>query len=183
MINVGRELLNAPFPELVRTLGVGIAEAQYALDRVSIKIAQLMAGFKLNDSGNLERDETSLIKLREGDDGVSLLALGFTPTFYQFVETYIELKLAISMKKEEEISAESSVKGAAWSPFGVIAASVNASYSQKYQYEANGSSEMRTKLVTVPAPAMFESRLKQLMDETEIARIQPELEEEEETVT
>lgn len=175
MIQVGRELLNAPFPELVRTLGVGIAEAQYALDRVSIKIAQLMAGFKLNDSGNLERDETSLIKLREGDDGVSLLALGFTPTFYQFVETYIELKLAISMKTEEEVSAESSVKGAAWSPFGVIAASVNASYSQKYQYEASGSSEMRTKLVTVPAPAMFESRLKQLMDETEIARVQAEM--------
>lgn len=179
MINVGRELLNAPFPELVRTLGVGIAEAQYALDRVSIKIAQLMAGFKLNDAGNLERDETSLIKLREGDPGVSLLALGFTPTFYQFVETYIELKLAISMKKEEEVTAASSVGGVAWSPFGVIAASVNASYSQKYQYEANGSSEMRTKLVTVPAPAMFESRLKQLMDETEIARIQPELDEEE----
>ncbi len=175
MINVGRELLNAPFPELVRTLGVGIAEAQYALDRVSIKIAQLMAGFVLNDQGNLERDETSLIKLRENDPGVSLLALGFTPTFYQFVETYIELKLAISMKKEEEIGAETSVRGVAWSPFGVIAASVNASYSQKYQYEASGSSEMRTKLVTVPAPAMFESRLKQLMDEKEIARVQAEM--------
>ncbi|TSJ41698.1 hypothetical protein FO442_13790 [Fluviicola chungangensis] len=178
-MNVGRELLNAPFPELVRTLGVGIAEAQYALDRVSIKIAQLMAGFKLNDEGNLERDENSLIKLRENDPGVSLLALGFTPTFYQFVETYIELKLAISMKKEEEVSAESSVGGVAWSPFGVIAASVNASYSQKYQYEASGSSEMRTKLVTVPAPAMFESRLKQLMDEKQIETIQSEMPEEE----
>lgn len=179
MNQVGRELLNAPFPELVRTLGVGIAEAQYALDRVSIKIAQLMAGFKLDEQENLVRDETSLIKLREGDPGVSLLALGFTPTFYQFVETYIELKLAISMKKEEEVKAESSIGGVAWSPIGVMAASVNASYSQKYQYEANGSSEMRTKLVTVPAPAMFESRLKQLMDETEIARIQEELPDEE----
>ena len=174
MINVGKELLNAPFPQLVRTLGVGIAEAQYALDRVSIKIAQLMAGFKLKDDGTLERDETALIKLRENDPGVSLLALGFTPTFYQFVETYIELKLAISMKSEQETKAESSVGGVAWSPFGVIAASVNASYSQKYQYEANGSSEMRTKLVTVPAPAMFESRLKQLMNETEIAKAQTE---------
>ena len=179
MNQVGRELLNAPFPELVRTLGVGIAEAQYALDRVSIKIAQLMAGFKLDEQENLVRDETSLIKLREGDDGVSLLALGFTPTFYQFVETYIELRLAISMKKEEEVKAESSIRGVAWSPIGVMAASVNASYSQKYQYEANGSSEMRTKLVTVPAPALFESRLKQLMDETEIARIQEELPDEE----
>lgn len=182
MIQVGRELLNAPFPELVRTLGVGIAEAQYALDRVSIKIAQLMAGFKQDEDENLVRDETSLIKLRENDDGVSLLALGFTPTFYQFVETYIELKLAISMKTEQEGSASTSIRGVAWSPVGVVAASVNASYSQKYQYEATGSSEMRTKLVTVPAPAMFESRLKQLMDESEIARIQPTLEEEEDGI-
>lgn len=182
MADIGKELLNAPFPQLVRTLGVGIAEAQYALDRVSIKIAQLMAGFKVMDNGTLERDETALIKLREGDPGVSLLSLGFTPTFYQFVETYIELKLAISMKTETEASIETSVGGVAWSPFGVVAASVNASYSQKYQYEANGSSEMRTKLVTVPAPAMFESRLKQLMDETEIARVQAELPEEEENV-
>ncbi|WP_341902635.1 hypothetical protein [Fluviicola taffensis] len=176
MANVGKELLNAPFPELVRTLGVGIAEAQYALDRVSIKIAQLMAGFKVNDDGTLERDETALIVLREGDEGVSLLALGFTPTFYQFVETYIELKLAISMKTETEASVSSKVAGVAWSPFGVVAASVNASYSQKYQYEANGSSEMRTKLVTVPSPAMFESRLKELMTESQIAQIQPSLE-------
>lgn len=178
MANVGRELLNAPFPELVRSLGVGIAEAQYALDRVSIKIAQLMAGFKVKDDGTLERDETALIVLREGDEGVSLLALGFTPTFYQFVETYIELKLAISMKTENEASAKTSVGTVAWTPFGVVAASVNASYSQKYQYEANGSSEMRTKLVTVPSPAMFESRLKELMNESQIAKIQPALEEE-----
>jgi len=180
MIQVGRELLNAPFPQLVRTLGVGIAEAQYALDQVSIKIAQLMSGFKADEDGNLVRDETALIKLREGDPGVSLLTLGFTPTFYQFVETYIELKIAISMKTEQETKAESSVGGVAWAPFGVIAASVNASYSQKYQYEANGSSEMRTKLVTVPAPAMFESRLKELMNESQIAQIQPTLDEEEE---
>ncbi len=178
MIQVGRELLNAPFPELVRTLGVGIAEAQYALDRVSIKIAQLMAGFKLDENENLVPDETSMIKLREGDSGVSLLALGFTPTFYQFVETYIELRLAISMSTQQEINVGTSVKAAAWSPFGVVAASVNASYSQKYQYEASGSSEMRTKLVSVPAPAMFEQRLRELMNEQEIANIQEQHSEE-----
>lgn len=178
MIQVGRELLNAPFPELVRTLGVGIAEAQYALDRVSIKIAQLMAGFKLDENENLVPDETSMIKLREGDSGVSLLALGFTPTFYQFVETYIELRLAISMSTQQEVNVGTSVKAAAWSPFGVVAASVNASYSQKYQYEASGSSEMRTKLVSVPAPAMFEQRLRELMNEQEIANIQEQHSEE-----
>ncbi len=171
MNQIGKELLNAPFPQLVQSLGVGIAEAQFALDRVSIKIAQLMAGFVLDEQDNLVRDETALIKLKEGQPGVSLLSLGFTPTFYQFVETQIELKLAITMKTESDVNVATSARGAAWSPFGVVSASVNASYSQKYQYEASGSSEMRTKLVTVPAPAMLERRLKELMDETEVADI------------
>ncbi|GAA0875684.1 hypothetical protein GCM10009118_20930 [Wandonia haliotis] len=174
MRNVGKELLNAPFPELIQTLGVGIAEAQFALDKVSIRMAQLMAGFKLDEEDNLVRDETSLIKLKEGTPGISLLALGFTPTFYQFVETHIELKLAISMKTESDVGVSSKVKGTAWSPFGVVSASVNASYSQKYQYEASGSSEMRTKLVTVPAPPMFERRLKEIMDESAAEDLNPD---------
>lgn len=172
MNGVAKDLLNTPFPEIIRTLGVGIAEAQYALDQVSIKIAQLMAGFKLNEQGQLVRDETSLIILKEGQAGVSLLSLGFTPTFYQFVETHIELKMAVSFKSEVDIDVSSSVKGAAWSPFGMVAASVNASYSQKFQYEASGSSEVRTKLVTVPVPAMFEQRLRAMMNESDIEQVQ-----------
>lgn len=159
-MSVGQDLLNAPFPEMVRTLGIGIAEAQSALDKVSIRLAQQMAGFKVNSNGELETDESALIVLKQGDPGVSLLALGFTPTFYQFVETHIEFKMAISMKTSTETSVGASV-GASY--FGLVSASVNASYSQKFQYEASGSSEMRTKLVTVPSPAIFEQRLKELI--------------------
>ncbi len=159
-MGIGNELLNAPFPELVKSLGLGIADAQFALDRVSIKIAQLMAGFSIDKNGELVADKTALIKLNANDEGTSLLSLGFTPTFYQFVETYIELKMAISMKTETNVDLSTSVKSKV--PFGVFSASVNASYSQKYQYEASGSSEMRTKLVTVPSPAVFEQRLQAL---------------------
>lgn len=160
-MSVGQELLNAPFPELVRSLGNAIAEAQFNLDRVAIRIAQQMAGFKLNGNGELVPDETALIQLRAGDPKVSLLSLGFTPTFYQFVETHLEFKMAISMSTSREVSVGASVSA---SYFGLVSASVNASYSQKYQYEASGSSEMRTKLVTVPSPAIFEQRLKQLLE-------------------
>lgn len=159
-MSVGQDLLNVPFPEMVRSLGIGIAEAQSALDKVSIRLAQQMAGFKVNSNGELETDESALIVLKQGDPGVSLLALGFTPTFYQFVETHIEFKMAISMKTSTETSVGASV-GASY--FGLVSASVNASYSQKFQYEASGSSEMRTKLVTVPSPAIFEQRLKELI--------------------
>lgn len=161
-MNIGQELLNAPFPEMVQNLGVGIADAQYALDRVSISIAQMMGGFKYDDNGNFVRDDGALVKLSANSEPVSLLALGFTPTFYQFVETYIELKMAITMSSSKESSIRMKVRGRA--PFGLFSASVNASYSQKYQFEANGSSEMRTKLVTVPAPVIFEQRVKELLE-------------------
>ncbi len=162
-MSVGTELLNVPFPEMIKNLGLGVAEAQYAMDRVSIRITQLMAGFSEDKDGKLVKDDSALIKLQENGEAFSLLALGFTPTFYQFTETYIEMKMAISMKKSTEIgvAVKASYKGIVG--FGVLSASVNASYSQKYQYEASGSSSMRTKLVTVPVPAIFEQRLRELM--------------------
>jgi hypothetical protein len=169
MSKIGQELLNAPFPEMVRSLGIGIAEAQFALDRMSVKIAQMMSGFKQTASGEIVKDESLLIKLEEGGRSYSLLSLGFTPTFYQYVDTVIELKMAISMSRSSEFSfsAGGGVNGFLFS------ASVNASYSQKYQYSAEGSSLMRTKLVTVPAPSVFEQRLKELVRNEEISNLPP----------
>lgn len=163
-MSIGQELLNAPFPQMVSSLGVAIANAQFNLDQVSVRIAQQMAGFKINGSGELVADESALVLLKEGEPKVSLLALGFTPTFYQFVETHLEFKMAISMKTSTEVSVGASISA---SYFGLVSASVNASYAQKYQYESSGSSAMRTKLVTVPSPAMFEQRLKQLIENEE----------------
>lgn len=160
-MSIGQELLNAPFPQMVSSLGVAIANAQFNLDQVSVRIAQQMAGFKVNGVGELVADESALIQLKQGDPKVSLLSLGFTPTFYQFVETHLEFKMAISMKTSTEVSVGASISA---SYFGLVSASVNASYSQKYQYESSGSSAMRTKLVTVPSPAMFEQRLKLLIE-------------------
>lgn len=164
-MNIGQELLNVPFPQMVKNLGLGIAEAQYALDRVSIRIAQMMSGHKQNANGEMVEDETALIKLKEGEAGVSLLALGFTPTFYQFVESYISIRMDMKFQESKEIDVDASVKGKARYGFASVSASVNAGYSQKYQFEASGSSELRTKLVTVPVPLVFESRLKELMNE------------------
>lgn len=145
---IGQELLNAPFPEMVKSLGVGIAEAQFELDKVSMKITKFMAGLK-EDGTN---DPGSLLKLTSGGTEYSLLGLGFTPTFYQFVDTVIELKISISMRTE---SSNSGFSGDVKVGF-LSAAAVGAAYSQKYQYSAEGSSLMRTKLVTVPAPAILE---------------------------
>lgn len=173
-MSVGTELLAVPFPEMVQRLGVGIAQAQLQLDLVSLRIARLMAGFdeeadeKKEGDGNTSKNY--LVKFGDGQE-YSLMELGFTPTFYQFVDTVIELKMSISVQSETAYntsSNRSTVKaGGIWTPFGgggsVSASSVSASFAAKYQYSAEGSSLMRTKLVPIPAPALFEERVRGLL--------------------
>ncbi|MEE4301011.1 MAG: hypothetical protein V2J24_16340 [Pseudomonadales bacterium] len=179
-MTVGTDLLNAPFPEMVKTLGVGIAEAQYELDLVSMKIARMMAGYEPDPEpregepppllGSEGPARTMLVPLGDGNE-YSLLELGFTPTFYQFVDTLIELKMSISMSRSTEVKRSSKVVNASVKgKVGFFSASatmsvssVSASYAAKYQYSAEGSSLMRTKLVPVPAPAILEERIRAMI--------------------
>ncbi len=178
-MSVGTDLLNVPFPEMVKTLGIGIAEAQYELDLVSMKIARMMAGYEPDEepedgSASLSSGKpparTILVPLGDGKE-YSLLELGFTPNFYQFVDTLIELKMSISMSRESSysrsattVSASVTAKVGFFSPSVTMRVStVSASYASKYQYSAEGSSLMRTKLVPVPAPAILEERIRAML--------------------
>ncbi len=179
-MSVGTDLLNVPFPEMVKTLGIGIAEAQYELDLVSMKIARMMAGYEPDEEpedGSVpspgEPARTLLVPLGDGKK-YSLLELGFTPNFYQFVDTLIELKMSISMSRESSYSrSATTVNASVTGKVGFFSASakmrvstVSASYASKYQYSAEGSSLMRTKLVPVPAPAILEERIRAMLAAT-----------------
>lgn len=173
-MSVGTELLNAPFPMMVRNLGVGIAEAQLELDLVSLRIARMMAGYASGTDEDEDGGSEQPYKVEfSNGKSYSLLELGFMPTFYQFVDTVIELKMSISMSSERSSTYKrSQVKASARGvglPFfaagSVTASSVSASFASKYQYSAEGSSVMRTKLVTVPAPAILEERIRKLIEE------------------
>lgn len=178
-MTVGNELLSAPFPTMVRNLGVGIAEAQLELDLVSLKIARMMAGYEVEEgrtedgapATTAEAPERKyLVEFADGNK-YSLLELGFTPTFYQFVDTVIELKLSISMSRESTYSRSTRsttvAAGGFMTPFGgagaIRATSVSASFASKYQYSAEGSAIMRTKLVPIPPPAILEERIRALI--------------------
>ena len=181
-MTVGTELLAVPFPEMIQRLGVGVAEAQLKMDKVSMRIARLMAGYdEAEDEGDVDNPvglpEDAGIKspryLVDFGDGksYSLLELGFTPTFYQFVDTVIELKMSIAVTRTTESKLSRStttVKAGGFAvPFvaggSVSASSVSASFASKYQYSAEGSSLMRTKLVPVPPPAVLETRIRDLL--------------------
>lgn len=177
-MSVGTELLNTPFPEMVRTLGTGIAEAQYELDIVSLKIARMMAGYtpdpESEDTVATEEPARNVLVTLGDGKKYSLLELGFTPTFYQFVDTLIELKMSISMSREtNQNNSSTRVSASVKGKVGFFSASakmnvssVSASFSSKYQYSAEGSSLIRTKLVPIPAPALLEERIRAMISAT-----------------
>lgn len=143
-MGVGQELLNVPFPEMVVKLASAIAEGQYKLDMVSMKIAQLMSTIKVQIP-DISKDEAGALV------EVTMLSAGFQPTFYQFTDTIIEVKMAISMNTSTEASVSVSASGG----FACFSASVNASYTSKYSYSVEGSSLLRTKITPMPPNAFL----------------------------
>ena len=88
-MNVGQKLLEAPVPQLIESMAKSIAQAQFELDATSVRIATKLADQRitLNDSDGKPVEK-------------SLIELGFMPTFYQFQETTIEIKMTITMQVE-----------------------------------------------------------------------------------
>ena len=184
--SVGTDLLEVNFAQLVGSMGQGIADAQLRLDMVSMQLAQMMSGrdYKLlmmDENGYFLLDENNrpvtidmpAVKVTFGDGEYSLLELGFTPTFYQFVDTIIEVKVSISITREETVSRTATDVDARLKLGGNLitgfkanlkVSTVSASFASKNQYSAEGSSLLRTKLVPVPPPAILQERMRRLVE-------------------
>ena len=85
---ISQQLSDVPVADMVESLALGIAEAQLELDLTSARVAEMMTGKYTGVDGN-DVD----VRLTFQDKELSLLELGFTPTFYQFVETILEVKV------------------------------------------------------------------------------------------
>jgi hypothetical protein len=184
--SVGTELMEVNFSHLVGSMGQGIADAQLRLDMVSMQLAQMMSGraYKLlvmNENGNFRLDENNrpvtidmpAVRVTFGGEEYSLLELGFTPTFYQFVDTIIEVKVSVSITREAtaarstvDVDSQMGLGGNLVTGFnvGLKVSTVSASFASKYQYSAEGSSLLRTKLVPVPPPAILQERMRRLAE-------------------
>ncbi len=143
-------------------------------------LSKVIANQKKNAQDNGESLDTTLIRV---PTRLSMLELGFSPTFYQFVDTIIEVKIAIKFTYTRETTRSSrdtnqtNTKSNSFSfklfrgKFGssnttqVSTSQVDASYSAKYSYTAEGSSLLRTKLVPIPPPAILEERIRRQLDE------------------
>lgn len=196
---IGQQLLNVPMGDMIRQMAFAIADAQLELDESSVRVAELMSGQRplrdaegnlVDEDGNPTEDakyiDSRVYFGHETVDGVqqptkvSMMELGFTPTFYQFIDTIIEVKIAIRISKETESKVvnkgnkttltldsrkRSTLFGSQTDSRAVITSTpVDATYTSKYSYSAEGSSFLRTKLVPVPPPPVLEDRIRRLMD-------------------
>jgi|SRR5262245_5070045 len=167
-MSIGQELLDVPFAEMVTSLGLAIARAQFELDRTSLQIAKIMAGQEfetLNEEGETVTDR---VQVEFGGETLSMLELGFTPSFYHFTDTIIEVKISIKMATERT-SSFSRFSGSFHSGFAIFYAgasvsTVSASYATKFNYSAEGSSLLRTKIAPIPPPPILEQRIRALIE-------------------
>lgn len=175
-MSVGHDLLDVPFPEMVSQLGIAIARSQFNLDLNSIEILKVMGDKKaapvsipniVTAAGTIAKDDGTAGSA-PAEIVTSMIGAGFQPTFYQFAETIIEVKMAISAKSESTYERET--KGtqttqtttSRWWGLSksttITTTPVDARYSSKYNYTAEGSSLLRTRLVPMP-PNSFMQRM------------------------
>src|SRR3954453_16408698 len=173
-MSIGRELLDVPFPSMVRSLAMAIADGQRALDKSSLETARTLAREQVpmieeiteliepvarGNVGGIPVTGATVTVTSTPEKNSPLLQAGLAPTFYQFTESIIEVKISISTKtsSSSELEAGASL-GINYGPVS-FSAHVNYKSSQTYSYSAEGSSLLRTTLKPVPPPARLSPRV------------------------
>ena len=181
-MSVGQDLLNVPFPQMIFSMAQAIAKGQLALDTSSLNTLKVLANTQFDWLPEVtEVLYAKPIQLKGGDNAsenpmvgttitgvgvdvevpkftkLTLLQAGLNPTFYQFTDSTIEVKMSISStsSSESSLSVGVSVQASAGFLFGSasISSHVNYSTTNKYNYSVTGSSSLTTELKPAPPPA------------------------------
>jgi hypothetical protein len=175
-MSVGQELLDIPFDEMIHNMAVAIADGQLAQDRSAIKTLQQLStettdvitsvteiiepdpqSVNVPGSGTIPYTGAKVRASGVQTVPMTLLQAGLTPTFYQFTEANIEVKLSITMKKTAEATTDG--KGNVIpAKTRAFASAVNFRTAATYSYEANGSSCLKATIKPVPPPPRLTPR-------------------------
>ena len=173
---IGQELLEIPFADMVRNLAAAVAEGQFQLDQASLQTLKFLMDDK--NAVSLVPEITEIVEKASRSTVVStpagtksvpinsvnvrqeaappvkmtLLQAGLMPTFYQFTEAMIEVKLSISMKQTNDAQTAGR-PGFAGRSVMAYGSAVNFRSASTYSYTAEGSSLLRITMKPVPAPA------------------------------
>lgn len=138
-------LTNSPLSSMIENMGLSIATAQAALDGNSIEMLKKIASSTVEIGGNQ----------------ISLLNLGFVPSFYAFTEASFDAKMDFSMSE----STAFDVNGVVSVQTQVVSTTVSAGYARKFDQSASASSSIAARMVSLPPPENLVTLLKNLSTE------------------
>ena len=138
-------LTNSPLSSMIENMGLSIATAQAALDSNSINMLKNLASSTVEIGGNQ----------------VSLLNLGFVPSFYAFTEATFDAKMDFSMSE----STAFDVNGVVSVETKVVSTTISAGYARKFDQSASASSSIAARMVSLPPPENLVTLLKNLSAE------------------
>jgi len=179
-MSIGQDLLDLPFAEVIRNLAFAIAEGQLELDRSSIETLKFLIGntvdivpeiteiiepvvrnVNVSGVGSLPITGAQVRSTGAQPVTMNLLQAGLLPTFYQFTEAVIEVKLSISIKQTDtkETSGARPTLGGGRLGALVFGSPVNYRTASTYSYSAEGASVLRATLRPVPPPSRLVPRI------------------------
>lgn len=138
-------LTNSPLSSMIENMGLSVATAQAALDSNSIDMLKSLASSTVEIGGNQ----------------VSLLNLGFVPSFYAFTEASFEAKMDFAMSE----STAFDVNGVVSVETKMVSTTVSAGYARKFDQSASASSSIAARMVSLPPPENLVTLLKNLSTE------------------
>lgn len=148
-----KETPDVAFGDLIRLLGESIADAQYALDATSARLAAEMGATEVSVPALVEETiaaDGSVTSRVVGERTVSLLELGLLPTFYQFSQATVEI--AMDMKVMETTDETTPTK----KKFLLFADTASVRTERKINRELKVASRVSATLVPVPPPTRIE---------------------------
>ena len=165
---VGNEVAEVPFGDMLYNVARGIADGQRALDLRSvqtlIELSKVMVDIipevtevitpepiQVNISGQSPVNVTGARVAASAAEPVQMTALqaGITPTFYQFTEATVQLKMSVQMREAEETDTDGKKRTGIFA-FG---SSVNFRTQNTYSYSVDASSTVTAVLKPVPPPS------------------------------
>jgi hypothetical protein len=163
--NIGNELAEVPFGDLIANIAQGIADGQRALDLTSIQtlialaqtqvdvipeITEVLSAdpYSVPVSGHSPIEVTGVRVEASASEPVQMSALqaGILPTFYQFTEATIELKLSLQMREADQTQSDGST-ARVLVPFG---SHVNFRTQSTFGYTAAAASTINVTIRPVP---------------------------------
>ncbi len=130
------ETLSAPLGAMMGAVGRGVAEAQGAMDAGTL--ARFKAMFRADDEVQNE-----------------MRRLGYTPTWYRIPEVEAEITVSLSISGDSRSASAPPATGedaAIGGPHRIklYAAPIDASYTNKYDFNFSAASRVKMKIVAVP---------------------------------